>query len=111
MPPPADGSARLRQAIETNNARIAELKAQGCVEEEAESVTAEPVVEDVPPRSPPRSRRSRRPRQRRLLPPRGRLRPRRSPSRTYDPKGPDSFCPGLFRIGMGPAGDTVGEGG
>ena len=49
MPPPADGSARLRRPIETNNARIAELKAQGCVEEEAESVTTEPVVEDVPP--------------------------------------------------------------
>ena len=40
-----------RAAIETNNARIAELKAQGCVEE-AESVTAEPVVEDVPPEEP-----------------------------------------------------------
>lgn len=42
--------SQAKAAIETNNARIAELKAQGCVEEEAESVTAEPVVEDVPPR-------------------------------------------------------------
>lgn len=52
MPPPADGSAQAKAAIETNNARIAELKAQGCVEEETESVTAEPVVEDVPPEEP-----------------------------------------------------------
>ena len=40
--------SQAKAAIETNNARIAELKAQGCVEEEAESVTTEPVVEDVP---------------------------------------------------------------
>ena len=44
--------SQAKAAIETNNARIAELKAQGCVEEEAESVTAEPVVEDVPPEEP-----------------------------------------------------------
>lgn len=43
--------SHAKAAIETNNARIAELKAQGCVEE-AESVTAEPVVEDVPPEEP-----------------------------------------------------------
>ena len=43
--------SQAKAAIETNNARIAELKAQGCVEE-AESVTAEPVVEDVPPEEP-----------------------------------------------------------
>lgn len=102
--------SQAKAAIETNNARIAELKAQGCVEE-AESVTAEPVVEDVPPRSQPPSRRSRRPRQRRPLPPRRHLPPRRSPSRTYDPIGqrPDSFCPGLFRHRMGPAGDHCGR--
>ena len=39
--------SQAKAAIETNNARIAELKAQGCVEEEAES-----VVEDVPPEEP-----------------------------------------------------------
>lgn len=33
--------SQAKAAIETNNARIAELKAQGCVEEEAESVTTE----------------------------------------------------------------------
>lgn len=44
--------SQAKAAIETNNARIAELKAQGCVEEETESVTAEPVVEDVPPEEP-----------------------------------------------------------
>lgn len=44
--------SQAKAAIETNNARIAELKAQGCVEEEAESVTTEPVVEDVPPEEP-----------------------------------------------------------
>ncbi len=43
--------SQAKAAIETNNARIAELKAQGCVEE-AESVTTEPVVEDVPPEEP-----------------------------------------------------------
>ena len=43
--------SQAKAAIETNNARIAKLKAQGCVEE-AESVTAEPVVEDVPPEEP-----------------------------------------------------------
>ena len=44
--------SQAKAAIESNTARIAELKAQGCVEEEAESVTAEPVVEDVPPEEP-----------------------------------------------------------
>ena len=103
--------SQAKAAIETNNARIAELKAQGCVEEEAESVTTEPVVEDVPPRSPPRSRRSRRPRQRRPLPPRRRLPPRRSPSRTYDPIGqrPGQLLSGPFPHRNGAGGGHCGR--
>ena len=38
--------------LNTEAPSVAELKAQGCVEEEAESVTTEPVVEDVPPEEP-----------------------------------------------------------
>ena len=44
--------SQAKAAIETNNARIAELKAQGCVEDDSESVPTEPVVEDVPPPAP-----------------------------------------------------------
>ena len=64
-----------------------------------------------PPRSPPRSRRSRRPRQRRPLPPRRRLPPRRSPSRTYDPIGqrPGQLLSGPFPHRNGAGGGHCGR--
>lgn len=103
--------SQAKAAIETNNARIAELKAQGCVEEEAESVTAEPVVEDVPPEEPaPEQEVPETPAEEAAAPEEAPA-ARRSPSRTYDPidQRPGQLLSGPFPHRNGAGGGHCGR--
>ncbi len=105
--------SQAKAAIETNNARIAELKAQGCVEEEAESVTTEPVVEDVPPEEPaPEQEVPETPAEEAAAPEEAPAAPEEpSPSRTYDPIGqrPGQLLSGPFPHRNGAGGGHCGR--
>lgn len=104
--------SQAKAAIETNNARIAELKAQGCVEEEAESVTTEPVVEDVPPEEPaPEQEVPETPAEEAAAPEEAPAAPEEPKHRTYDPIGqrPGQLLSGPFPHRNGAGGGHCGR--